>query len=125
MDMDMDVHYVSGSQFTNYSPTSVTIYNKEYKTNIVVTNDGVTSFPLTDIKDITFESLENIIEDKPDLIIFGSGDNVIYPDFKVLEKLNRQGIGFEVMPIQALCRTYNYLISESRKVVCILFFSKP
>ena len=53
---------------------------------------------------------------------FGTGNQVIYPDFKLLEKLNQLGIGFEVMPIQALCRTYNFLISEDRKLACILFF---
>lgn len=123
MDMDMDVHYVSSAQFTNYGPSSVTIYNKEYRSTIMVTNDGVFDFMLDNIKDISLDSLKEALDFKPDLIIFGSGDKVVYPDFKVLEQLNRQGIGFEVMPIQALCRTYNYLISENRRVVCILFFS--
>ena len=79
-------------------------------------------FDVSNIHDLELNHLAKIIQDKPDLMIFGTGDKVIYPDFKLLEKLNQLGIGFEVMPIQALCRTYNFLASEDRKLACILFF---
>jgi len=120
--MDMNVHESSSYQFTSYSSSSVTINDKEYRANILVTNTEVVDFLVDDIKKLELSDLDKIIQDKPDLIIFGTGNQVIYPDFKLLEKLNQLGIGFEVMPIQALCRTYNFLISEDRKLACILFF---
>ena len=120
--MDMDLNLVSQGQFTNYSAKSVAIQGAEYSKNIVVFNDKISNFAVDNIKDLTLEHLIDIINNKPDLIIFGTGNSVTYPDFKVLEKINSLGIGYEIMPIPALCRTYNFLISESRKVVCILFF---
>ena len=120
--MDMNVHQSGSYQFTGYSASSVTINNKEYKTNIIVTNTDIVDFNVNNIHDLELSHLDSIIKTKPDLIIFGTGDQVIYPDFKLLEKLNQLGIGFEIMPIQALCRTYNFLISEDRKLACILFF---
>ncbi len=120
--MDMDLNVVSSGQFTNYSATSVTLHGAEYNKNILVFNDQISEFAVNDIKKLTFDNLTDLIANKPDLIIFGTGNNVIYPDFKLLEKINSHGIGFEIMPIPALCRTYNFLISENRKVACILFF---
>jgi uncharacterized protein len=107
---------------TNYSDATVTIKTIEYKNNIVVTNDEVIPFAQADIKQITLDHLSSILDFKPDLIIFGSGDKVVYPDLKLLYALNQKGIGVEVMPIQALCRTFNFLVSENRRVVSILLF---
>ena len=120
--MDMDLNLVAQGQFTNYSASSVTIQGVEYSQNILVFNDQISQFGVGNIKDLTLENLADVIANKPDLIIFGTGNKVIYPDFKLLEQINDYGIGFEVMSIPALCRTYNFLISESRRVVCILFF---
>ena len=120
--MDMDLNIVSQGQFTNYSASSVTIQGSEYKKNILIFNDQISEFGVNSIKELTLDDLADVIANKPDLIIFGTGNGVIYPDFKLLEKINGHGIGFEIMPIPALCRTYNFLISENRRVACILFF---
>ena len=120
--MDMNVHYTSDNQFSNYSDNSVTIKSIVYTSNIVVTNDKVTSFTPSDIKLIKINDLVDILAKKPDLIIFGTGNTVVYPDTKLLYELNQKGIGVEVMPIQALCRTFNFLVGEDRKVAGILLF---
>lgn len=123
--MEMSLHQSNGSLFTNYSDSSITINNKEYKTNIIVTNTEIISLQVNNINSLTLDHLDKIIQDKPDLIIFGTGDKISYPaEYKLLEKLGELGIGFEIMPIQALCRTYNFLISEDRKLACILFFTQ-
>lgn len=120
--MDMDLNIVANGQFTNYSATSVTIKGNEYSKNIVVFDDQISDFKIEDIRTLTLDDVSSILAEKPDLIIFGTGNSVIYPDFKLLEVINSRGIGFEIMPIPALCRTYNFLISENRKVACVLFF---
>ncbi len=120
--MDMNVHYTSDNQFSNYSDSSVTIKDTVYTNNIVVTNDKVTPFMPTDIKAITIDDLSDVLDTNPDLIIFGSGNKIIQPDLKLLYSLNKKGIGVEIMPIQALCRTFNFLVGENRKVAGILLF---
>ncbi len=120
--MDMNVHYTTDNQFTSYSDASVTIKGEEYRKNILVTNDNIIAFAHNDIKQITVEGLTDVLAFEPDLVIFGTGDKIVYPDLKLLYELQRKQIGVEVMPIQALCRTFNFLVSENRKVACILLF---
>ena len=120
--MDMNVHYTSDNQFSNYSDSSVTIKDMVYSNNIVVTNDKVTQFTPNDIKTITIDDLVDVLATNPDLIIFGSGNKITQPDLKLLYSLNQKGIGVEVMPIKALCRTFNFLVGENRKVAGILLF---
>jgi uncharacterized protein len=120
--MEMNVHYVTDNQFTNYSDNSVTVNRKEYKTNIIVTNNEVHDFDIKNISDIKVEDLSIVLEFKPDLVIFGTGVRVIYPDIKIIQFLQKNNIGYEVMSVQALCRTYNFLVSENRKIACFLLF---
>jgi uncharacterized protein len=120
--MQMNETITVGNQFTQYSAGSVSVKNQEYKSNIMVTNDRVVDFPIEDIKQIKLEDLNLVIEFMPDLIIFGTGDKVIYPDLKLIQNLQQKGIGVEVMPIQAVCRTFNFLVGEDRRVASILLF---
>lgn len=104
----MNVHFTSANQFTHYSDLSVTIKGIEYSRNVIVTNDTVSEFKPAKIEQITFDDLTDILNSAPDLIIFGSGNKIVYPDIKILNALQNKGIGVEVMPIQALCRTFNF-----------------
>lgn len=122
--MDMNVHVVTDNQFSNYSDKSVTIKNIEYMNNILVSNENILDFECNNIKELTLECLGQIIAENPDLVIFGTGDKIVYPDMKILYELQKRSIGVEVMPIQALCRTFNFLVSENRKVVGVLLFNK-
>lgn len=118
----MNVHYTVDNQFTNYSDISVTIKEQEYSKNILVTNSSIELFKSTDVKSIQIEDLTSALSTKPDLIIFGTGAKIVYPDAKLIQALQNMATGVEVMTIQALCRTFNFLISENRKIAAILLF---
>jgi uncharacterized protein len=55
-----------------------------------------------------------------ELIIFGSGQRLRFPQPGWLAPLMAMGIGLETMDTAAACRTYNILASEGRKVVVVL-----
>ena len=55
-----------------------------------------------------------------ELIIFGSGQRLRFPQPSWLAPLMAMGIGVETMDTAAACRTYNILASEGRKVVVVL-----
>jgi uncharacterized protein len=55
-----------------------------------------------------------------ELIIFGSGQRLRFPQPSWLAPLMAIGIGVETMDTAAACRTYNILASEGRKVVVVL-----
>jgi uncharacterized protein len=121
--MQINLHQTDDNQFTKYSEYSVTIKNKEYTSNIIVTNSNIIEFPKITIEQITLEYLGEVMDFAPDLIIFGTGNRIKYPNLKLISTLQCKGIGVEVMSIQALCRTFNFLISEDRKIAGILLFT--
>jgi uncharacterized protein len=55
-----------------------------------------------------------------ELVIFGSGKRLRFPQPIWLKSLIERGIGVETMDTAAACRTYNILASEGRKVVAAL-----
>lgn len=121
--MEFDVHYVTDNQITDYSDDSVTIKDTTYTTNIILTNNSIIDIKhIQNIDQITVESLESVFALKPDLVIFGSGKSIRFPSGKVMQALYKNSIGVEVMSVQALCRTYNFLVSENRKIACIVLF---
>lgn len=120
--MQVNLHTASGNQFTKYTSSSVTVNDEEYAQNILVTPQNICNIELKDISDITIEYLESKFENNPDIIIFGTGQTIKMPPLNVLAHLQKKHIGFEVMPIPALCRTFNYLIGEGRHVYAFILF---
>ena len=118
----MNLHCVTDNQFTNYSDHSVKVNNQEFNSSIVVTNSKISQISVEKIEDLKQDIMLEIIDKSPDLVLFGTGNKIIYPNSDVVNLLQKHAIGFEVMSIQALCRTYNFLVSEGRKIACILIF---
>ena len=56
----------------------------------------------------------------PELVIFGSGQRLRFPQAAWLRPLIEQGVGVETMDTQAACRTFNFLAAEGRRVVAAL-----
>ncbi len=120
--MQVNLHNSQGNQFTNYAQDSVTINAIEYKSNILVSNELIIDISINSVKELDNIYLNLIMEQSPDIILFGTGNKIIYPHQDILLKLQQQRVGFEVMTIAAMCRTFNYLIGEGRKVVAIVLF---
>lgn len=120
--MQINLHFSHGNQFTNYTADSVTINGTTFTQNLIVSTEQIDSTNWQNIMDITADDLTSIINSNPDLIIFGTGKQIQMPKAEILHLLQQKRIGFEVMPIAALCRTFNYLMGEGRKVVGIILF---
>jgi len=60
-----------------------------------------------------------------ELIIFGSGARIRFPQAAWLQPLMAQRTGVETMDTPAACRTYNILASEGRHVVAALLVERP
>lgn len=61
-----------------------------------------------------------LLELKPELVVFGSGATFYFPDRTLLLAFAQARIGFEVMDTPAACRTYNVLSSEGRRIAAAL-----
>lgn len=60
-----------------------------------------------------------------ELVIFGSGATLRFPQPAWLTPLMARRIGVETMDTQAACRTYNILAGEGRNVVAALLLEAP
>jgi len=67
------------------------------------------------------EDLEAVFALQPEIVVLGSGTRQRFPDTRLLAAILARGIGCEVMDTGAACRTYNVLVSESRRAVAALF----
>jgi uncharacterized protein len=60
-----------------------------------------------------------------ELIIFGSGVRIRFPQAAWLQPLMAKRTGVETMDTGAACRTYNILAGEGRHVVAALLIERP
>jgi uncharacterized protein len=74
----------------------------------------------TRLEDITPQHFAQLLDFKPELVIFGSGHKLkfLHPSFHA--SLMAQRVGMETMDTLAACRTYNILAQEGRRVVAAL-----
>lgn len=121
--MQVNLHSNQGNQFSSYSLNSVAINQVEYHTNLLVSNQDIEDLKLNSIDEFDQSELERLFAMEPDIIIFGTGTTIKYPKTELLIQLQKKQIGFEVMPIPALCRTFNYLVGEGRKVIGLIIFN--
>jgi uncharacterized protein len=71
------------------------------------------------------DSFTALLQMKPALVIFGSGNKIRFPKPQWLRGLVQARVGIETMDTAAACRTYNVLASERRSVVAALLPSMP
>jgi uncharacterized protein len=70
--------------------------------------------------DLDASHFEQLAALQPELVIFGSGQQIRFPQGLWIKSLIEQQIGLETMDTRAACRTYNVLAGEGRKVIAAL-----
>lgn len=61
-----------------------------------------------------------LAEHDPEVVLFGSGARLRHPSPSLYAGLIRRGIGVEVMDTGSACRTYNFLMTDHRRVLAAL-----
>ncbi|HHT00904.1 MAG TPA: hypothetical protein ENK73_08640, partial [Thiomicrospira sp.] len=62
--------------------------------------------------------------EKPEVIILGTGETQHFPEPKLFAYCAHKGVGLEVMANDAACRTYNVLTTEDREIVLALIINQ-
>jgi len=107
--------------FTGYGDGYILINQIRYEKNLIVMPDRlIEDWPVTAVSQLEIQHFENLISDKPEIIILGTGNTHKFPDQSLLSQLTKIGIGIEVMDTRACCRTYNILVEEGRHVAAAL-----
>jgi uncharacterized protein len=71
-------------------------------------------------EELTAAHFAQVAELDAELVIFGSGSRLRFPQPVWLAPLMAKRVGVETMDTPAACRTYNILAAEGRKVVAAL-----
>lgn len=111
----------SGYYIRAYDDKTIQIGEDIHSSPILVSTDTLIT-PWTDkvLTELTYTDFASAEDLKPDILLFGSGKNLIFPDFDIIRQLRAKRISLEVMDTAAACRTFNVLRSEDRHVVAVL-----
>jgi uncharacterized protein len=110
-----------GPTVTGYGPGWVAINGERFTASLVLSATGQRfDWNCAQFDDLTRSHFDRLSEMDADLVIFGSGERLLFPKAELLQALYARQIGVETMDTQAACRTYNFLASEGRKVVAAL-----
>ena len=110
----------SGVFIKNYENHSLYIDDKIYSNNVLVTSAAVENWDLNDIDSLHINDFKNVLDCEPEIIILGTGSNLVIPTSNIINDIQNRGIGFEFMITESACKTFNLLVSENRKVTAAL-----
>jgi uncharacterized protein len=103
--------------------TSLLIDTKTYNCDILLHNKDAFIIGETQTSaNITKEAIKYILgsQNKPNILIIGTGDKQIFPNTNILKELADNNIAYEIMNTHSACRTFNILQQENRDVMAAL-----
>ncbi len=116
-----DVQSISG-----YGPGWIALDNEKITSSLIISSQGQRlDWPFRSFAELTAAHFEQIAALDAELVIFGSGARIRFPQPAWLRPLMARRIGVETMDTQAACRTYNILAGEGRHVVAALLLEVP
>ena len=108
-------------QIRSYQPGTITVNDKTLSKSIIITPTAlIEDWAPQTIQDLTAESLNRIVEIRPDILLIGTGATMTFLSPEIYGELINLGIGVEFMDTSAACRTYNALSAENRNVAAAL-----
>ena len=107
----------SGVFIKNYENHKIYIDDKVFENNIIITSSNIIKWDIRDLKTSTHENYEELLIAKPEIIIIGTGTELIIPNTQLIHQIHKRNIGIEFMITESACKTYNLLVSENRKIV--------
>lgn len=113
-----------GYFITLYDENTIQVNGKNFSSSLIISGQKLkTGWPPRSPQDLTPDHFSNIIEMKPELVLIGTGNTLVFPPVETYAELIKLGVGVEIMDTGAACRTYNILSGEGRHVVCGLILS--
>lgn len=116
-----------GAAITAHGPGWVAVGAQRYDHSLVLHGEGTPPAPwgCARFEDLTAEHFALLLQNRPELVVFGSGEKLRFPRPAWIRPLVEAGVGIETMGTPAACRTYNILAGEGRRVVAALLLETP
>ena len=115
-----------GPAITGYGPGWIGVGPERVTGSVVIGSRGQRlDWQCATFAELTAEHFAQLADLNAELVIFGSGATLRFPQPAWLAPLMAKRIGLETMDTQAACRTYNILAGEGRSVVAALLLEAP
>ncbi len=115
-----DVQSISG-----YGPGWVGVDGEKITHSVILSSKGVRmAWPSQRFEDLGAAHFAQLAEIDVEVVIFGSGSRIRFPQAAWLRPLMAKRIGIETMDTAAACRTYNILAQEGRSVAVALLLEQ-
>lgn len=123
--MKLHLSQAAGRNFiTAYGPGYVQINEDRYEHSLIVmADDLVPDWPPAGLAALRPEHLDTLLHRNLEVVLLGTGPNLRFPGPEIMRPLMQARVGFEVMDVQAACRTYNILVDEERRVAAALLLA--
>jgi uncharacterized protein len=108
------------NQITAYDHESVKVNDERFEGSLLVLPDAVHSWRPMQFSDLTENDFTELLALKPELVLLGTGSSIQFPHPKLYAALSAKLIGVDVMGTGALCRTFNVLVAEDRRVLALV-----
>jgi len=103
------------------SEEGICVHNDFFTRPIIISGQRIVpDWNVASVDDINEESLQEIFDLEPEVILIGTGNTQVFLPPAIQVHFFRHNVGFEVMTTDAACRTFNVLIAEGRQVVAAL-----
>lgn len=90
--------------------------------SVVISATDYRTWPVASVQDLNRGLLEPLLEPLPEVLLLGTGRQLVFPAGELLAWVQGRGCGLEVMGTVAACRTYNLMIMDRRRVVAALLW---
>lgn len=108
---------------TAYGDAYVEISRVRYESSVVVLPDRVvTDWGRAGFDALSRADIEQLLAFQPMIVLLGTGKRQRFPPPALMQPLMDARIGYEIMNLQAACRTYNIVIAEGRHAAAALLF---
>jgi uncharacterized protein len=119
--MKLQPDRIETQSVTAYGPGWVAIQGEKIQHSVLITSEGLrVDWNCSRFEDLTPQHFTQLADLDVELIIFGSGERLRFPQPEWQIGLMQRRMGLETMDTQAACRTYNILAGEGRKVAAAL-----
>ncbi|HWI80082.1 MAG TPA: Mth938-like domain-containing protein [Ramlibacter sp.] len=116
-----DVQSISG-----YGPGWVGVNGEKITASVIISSRGERiAWPAERFEDLAAGHFAQLAAIEAEIVIFGSGSRIRFPQAAWLQPLIARRIGVETMDTAAACRTYNILAQEGRDVAVALLLEQP
>jgi len=111
--------------FTSYGEDYVNVNLVRQQGSLVVTPTSINPWRPKHFAELTAEDFAALLDFEPEIILLGTGSRLQFPHPRLTAPLMARHIGVDAMDISAMCRTFNILVAEDRKVIAAVLFDGP